>query len=111
MISNVHFLYVLSSNNANSLTSEVVCKMAGSYYEKTVSTSEGKGTSRSTSFQEKQVLRPEELNSLGDDAVLIITNHGYVRTNKEGSAYYKTEPFRSRYQACAAANEKTMEGA
>lgn len=87
IISNVHYLYVLSSNNANSLTSEAVCKMAGSYYEKTVSTSEGKGTSTSTSFQEKPILRPEDLNCLGEDAVLIITNHGFVKVHREGSAY------------------------
>lgn len=34
ILSNVHYLHVLSSNNSNSLTSEVVCKMAGEYAEK-----------------------------------------------------------------------------
>lgn len=106
IISNVHFLYVLSSNNANSLTSEVVCKMAGSYYEKTVSTSEGKGTSHSVSFQEKPVLKPDDLNNLGDDAVLIITNHGYARVKKEG--YYCTEPYKTQYEKIMAANKDAM---
>lgn len=41
ILSNIGFIYVLSSNNANSLTSEVVCKMAGNYYEKEKSTTEG----------------------------------------------------------------------
>ena len=82
--------------------------MAGSYYEKEKSTSEGKGTSTSISFREKQILRPEDLNNLGDDAVLIITNHGYARTHKEGTAYYKTEPYKSKYENILAANKNTM---
>jgi type IV secretory pathway TraG/TraD family ATPase VirD4 len=84
--------------------------MAGSYYEKTVSTSEGRGTSTSTSFQEKQVLRPEDLNNLGEDAILIITNHGYVRTHKEASAYYRTREFKSKYEKIMAVNRDAMKG-
>lgn len=110
ILSNISYFYVLSSNNSNSLTSEVVCKMAGNYYEKTVSTSEGKGTSTTTSFQEKQVLRPEDLNNLGEDAILIITNHGYVRTHKEGTAYYKTQPFKTQYEKIINVNREAMEG-
>ena len=110
ILSNIHYVYVLASNNANSLTSEVVCKMAGSYYEKEKSYSQSNGTSVSTSFKQQQVLRPEDLNQLGEDAVLIITNYGYVRTNKEGSAYYKTEPFKSQYEKIIAVNQKVMEG-
>ena len=108
ILSNIHYVYVLASNNANSLTSEVVCKMAGSYYEKEKSYTQSDSTSVSTSYKEKQILRPEDLNQLGDDAVLIITNHGYVRTNKSGSAYYKTEPFKSQYEKIVAVNEIAM---
>ena len=108
ILSNIHYVYVLASNNANSLTSEVVCKMAGSYYEKEKSYSQSNGTSVSTSYKEKQILRPEDLNQLGDDAVLLITNFGYVRTNKNGSAYYKTEPFKSQYEKIVAVNEIAM---
>lgn len=110
ILSNIHYVYVLASNNANSLTSEVVCKMAGSYYEKEKSYSQSNGTSVSTSFKQQQILRPEDLNQLGEDAVLLITNHGYVRTYKEGSAYYKTEPFKSQYEKIAAWNKKVMVG-
>ena len=84
--------------------------MAGSYYEKEKSYSQSNGTSVSTSFRQQQVLRPEDLNQLGEDAVLIITNYGYVRTYKEGSAYYKTEPFKSQYEKIIAVNQKVMEG-
>ena len=108
ILSNIHFLYVLSSNNANSLTSEVVCKMAGEYHEKEKSITEGKGTSSSTSFREKAVLKPGDLNNLGDDAVLIITNHGYVRTNKEATSYYKAEPYKSQYEKIIAVNREAM---
>lgn len=108
ILSNVHYFYVLSSNNANSLTSEVACKMAGVYYEKTVSTSEGRGTSTSTSFAEKPVLRPDDLNNLGEDAVLIISNLGYVRTRKSGSAYFRVEPFKSKYEKIFAVNKMAM---
>lgn len=108
ILSNVHFLYVLSSNNANSLTSEVVCKMAGEYYEKEKSITEGKGTSSSVSFREKAVLKPDDLNNLGEDAVLIITNHGYVRTHKEGTAYYRTPPFQAQYETIMAVNREAM---
>ncbi len=110
ILSNIGYFYVLSSNNANSLTSEVVCKMAGIYYEKEKSISEGRGTSMSTSFREKQVLRPDDLNNLGEDAVLLITNHGYARTHKEGTAYYKTQPFKSQYEKILAVNKDAMEG-
>lgn len=108
IISNVHYLFVLSSNNANSLTSEVVCKMAGDYAEKEKSVTEGKGTSSSVSFREKPVLKPCDLNNLGDDAVLIITNHGYARVKKEG--YYCTEPYKSQYERIIAANQEAMNG-
>lgn len=106
IISNVHYLFVLSSNNANSLTSEVVCKMAGDYAEKERSVTEGKGTSASISFKEKPVLKPCDLNNLGDDAVLIITNHGYVRVKKQG--YYCTEPYKSKYEKIIAMNRNVM---
>lgn len=108
ILSNIHYFYILASNNANSLTTEVVCKMAGSYYEKEKSYSQSNSTSVSTSYKEKQILRPEDLNQLGDDAVLIITNHGYVRTNKNSSAYYKTEPFKSQYEKIVAVNRNAM---
>jgi hypothetical protein len=64
----------------------------------------------STSFREKQVLRPDDLNNLGEDAVLLITNHGYARTHKEGTAYYKTQPFKSQYEKILAVNKDAMEG-
>lgn len=110
IISNIHYFYVLASNNSQSFTTEVVTKMAGSYYEKERSHSEGKGTSVSTSFREKSVLKPEDLNQLGEDAVLIITNHGYVRSNKEATAYYKTEPYKTKYEKVLAVNKTAMDG-
>jgi hypothetical protein len=110
LISNIHYFYVLASNNSQSFTTEVVTKMAGSYYEREQSHSEGKGTSVSTSFREKSVLRPEDLNCLGNDAVLIVTNHGYVRTNKEATAYYKTEPYKTHYEKILAVNKTAMDG-
>lgn len=110
ILSNIHYLYVLASNNANSLTSEVVCKMAGSYYEKEKSYSQSAKSSVSTSYKQKQILRPEDLNQLGDDAILLISNYGYVRTNKQGSAYYKVEPFRSQYETILAVNREVMDG-
>lgn len=106
IISNVHYMLVLSSNNSNSLTSEVVCSMAGDYAEKERSVTEGKGTSASISFREKPVLKPCDLNNLGDDAVLIITNHGYVRVKKQG--YYCTEPYKSQYENIIAVNREAM---
>lgn len=106
IVSNVHYLFVLSSNNANSLTSEVVCKMAGDYVEREKSTTEGKGTSSSISFREKPVLKPCDLNNLGEDAVLIITNHGYVRVKKQG--YFCTEPYKSQYEKIIAVNREAM---
>ena len=110
ILSNIHYFYVLASNNSQSFTTEVVTKMAGSYYERERSHSEGKGTSISTSFREKNVLKPEDLNCLGDDAVLIITNHGYIRSNKEATAYYKTEPYKTKYEKIVAVNKTAMEG-
>lgn len=111
MLSNVHYLYLLSSNNSNSLTTEIVCKMAGTYYEKTQNYTEGNGTSISTSFQEKPILKPEDLNNLGNDAVLIISNYGYVRTNKEATSYYKNEPFKSKYEKIIEVNKIEMKNA
>lgn len=110
ILSNIHYFYVLASNNSQSFTTEVVTKMAGSYYEKEQSHSEGRGTSVSTSFREKSVLKPEDLNCLREDAVLIITNHGYVRSNKEATAYYKTEPYKTKYEKILAVNKTAMDG-
>jgi hypothetical protein len=39
ILSNIHYLYVLASNNAQSFTSEVVTKMAGQYYNSNGNTS------------------------------------------------------------------------
>lgn len=83
--------------------------MAGTYYEKERSHSESKGTSITTSFREKPVLKPEDLNCLGDDAVLIITNYGYARVKKQ--AYYNTQPYQSKYEKILAVNQVVMEGA
>lgn len=110
LISNIHYFYVLASNNSQSFTTEVVTKMAGTYYERERSHSEGKGTSISTSFREKNILKPEDLNCLGDDAVLLITNHGYVRTNKEATAYYRVEPYKTKYEKIVAVNKTAMDG-
>ena len=110
IISNVHFLLILSSNNSASLTTEIATKMAGSYYEKNVSFSENKGSSTTTSFTEKPVLKPEDLNNLGDDAVLIITNYGYVRVNKSKVAYYKHPFFKPKYERIIAVNREAMNG-
>ena len=110
ILSNIHFFYVLASNNGQSFTTEVVTKMAGSYFEKEKAHSEGRGTSISTSFREKSVLKPEDLNQLGEDAVLIITNHGYARTHKEATAYYKTEPYKRKYETILAVNKTSMDG-
>ena len=65
-------------------------------------------TSISTSYKEKQIFCPENLNQLGNDDVLLISNHGYVRTNKEGSACYKTEPVKSQYGRIIVVNFKEM---
>lgn len=110
IISNIRYFYVLSSNNANSLTSAIVTKMAGTYYEKAKSFSEGGSSSVSTSFQEKPVLKEDELNRLGDDAILVVSNYGYMRTNKQGTAYYKEEPYLSLYKARVKVNSEVMDG-
>lgn len=110
LLANCAHIYVLASNNANSLTTEIVCKTAGTYYEKSKNYSEGKSSSVSTSFSEKQVLKPEDLNQLGESGVLIISNYGYVRTNKEKTAYYKTEPFKTQYEKILAVNKEAMKG-
>lgn len=110
ILGNCMFLYVLASNNANSLTTEIIIKGAGNYYERAKNYSEGKSSSVSTSFSEKQVLKAEDLNQLGESGVLIISNYGYVRTNKEKTAYYKTEPFKTQYEKLLAVNKTTMKG-
>lgn len=56
------------------------------------------------------MLKPDDLNNLGDDAVLIITNYGYVRTNKAGSYYFKTKPFVTKYEKILSVNEEAMAG-
>lgn len=109
IISNVHYFYVLASNNSQSFTTEVATKMAGTYYEKERSHSESKGTSITTSFREKPVLKASDLNCLGHDAILIITNYGYARVKKQ--AYYNTQPYQSKYEKILAVNQVVMEGA
>lgn len=109
LISNIHYFYVLASNNSQSFTTEVVTKMAGTYYEKERSHSESKGTSITTSFREKPVLKASDLNCLNDDAILIITNYGYARVKKQ--AYYNTQPYQSKYEKILAVNQVVMEGA
>ena len=109
IISNVHYFYVLASNNSQSFTTEVATKMAGTYYEKERYHSESKGTSITTSFREKPVLKASDLNCLGHDAILIITNYGYARVKKQ--AYYNTQPYQSKYEKILAVNQVVMEGA
>lgn len=110
ILSNIHYLYTLTSNNAGSYTTEIVTKMAGTYYEREQSHSEGKGTSISTSFREKNILRPEDLNCLGDDAILIVTNSGYYRTCKAKTLYFCNSPYQEKYEKILAVNKTAMDG-
>lgn len=108
ILSNIGYTIILNSNNPQSFTAEVATKMAGTYYEKERTYSESKGTSITTSFRERQLLKAEDLNSMGDDAILIITNYGYARVKKQ--AYYNTEPYKSKYEKIIAVNKVAMEG-
>ena len=110
ILANITYLLILNCSNANSLTAEIVTKMVGSYYEKTRSytSSSGKNRSSTTSFQEKAVLKPDDLNTLGDEAILLVSNMGYFRTDKSKSAYYKYEPFKSVYHERYAVNSRLL---
>lgn len=54
------------------------------------------------------VLAVQNLDNFKKEVIYdILSNihyYGYVRTNKEGSAYYKTEPFKSQYERIMAIN-------
>lgn len=108
ILANIHYLLILSSNNANSLTTELAVKQAGRYHEKNVSYTASNQNSTSTSFSQQDLLLPSDLNALDQDAILIITNYGYVRVRKQ--YYFKTEPFKSKYEKIMAVNSKAMEG-
>lgn len=98
LLSNITYILVLNCSNSNSLTAEVTVKLAGKYYEQRKSFNTGRNKNSSISFEEKDVLKPSDLNVLGDQAVLLVSNLGYFRTDKSKTAYWKYEPFKSQYE-------------
>ena len=108
ILANTTYLFVLNCSNANSLTAEITVKLAGKYYEQRKSFNSGKARNSSTSFEEKDVLKAGDLNTLGDEAILLVSNLGYFRTNKSRTAYYKYEPFKSKYEAIYARNSEII---
>ena len=108
ILANTTYLFVLNCSNANSLTAEITVKLAGKYYEQRKSFNSGKARNSSTSFEEKDVLKAGDLNTLGDEAILLVSNLGYFRTNKSRTAYYKYEPFKSKFEAIYARNSEII---
>lgn len=107
LLANITYLIVLNCSNANSLTAEIVCKMAGRYYEMRKSFNTGKGKNSSISYEEKDVLKPGDLNILGDEAVLLVSNKGYFRVRK-ATQYYIYEPFKSAYEKIFKQNKEIL---
>lgn len=107
LLANVTYFIVLNCSNANSLTAEITCKMANKYYEKRVSFNTGKGKNSSISYEEKDVLKPGDLNVLGDEAVLLVSNKGYFRVKKT-TQYYIYEPFKSAYEKIYKQNKEIL---
>ena len=108
ILANVTYLLILNCSNANSLTAEITVKLAGKYYEQRKSFNSGKARNSSTSFEEKDILKAGDLNTLGDEAILLVSNLGYFRTDKSRTAYYKYEPFKSKYEAIYARNSEMI---
>ena len=108
ILANTTYLLVLNCSNANSLTAEITVKLAGKYYEQRKSFNSGKARTSSTSFEEKDILKAGDLNTLGDEAILLVSNLGYFRTNKSRTAYYKYEPFKTKYEAIYARNSEII---
>ena len=98
ILANITYLLILNCSNANSLTAEITCKLAGQYYEKRKTFNSGKNRNSTTSFEEKDILKPGDLNLLGNEAVLLVSNLGYFRTDKSRTAYYIYEPFKSKFE-------------
>ncbi len=108
ILANVTYLLILNCSNANSLTAEITVKLAGKYYEKRKSFNSGKNRNSSTSYEEKDILRAGDLNTLGSEAILLVSNLGYYRTDKSRTAYYKYEPFKSKYESIFARNSEMI---
>ena len=108
ILANITYLFVLNCSNANSLTAEITVKLAGKYYEKRKSFNSGKNRNSSTSYEEKDILRAGDLNTLGSEAILLVSNLGYYRTDKSRTAYYKYEPFKSKYESIYARNSEII---
>ena len=108
LLANITYLLVLNCSNANSLTAEVTCKLAGKYYEKALTFNSGKNRHTSTNFEEKDILKAGDLNVLGAEAILLVSNYGYFRTDKSRTAYYKFEPYKSKFETIYKKNTKKL---
>ncbi len=87
LCSNCNHMIILNGGNSTA-TLEMVCSLAGQFSEKRQSVSSGSHGSTTTSFEEKNILTPAEINRLPQQGkALILSPSGYMIVEK--SPYYQ----------------------
>ena len=91
LISNCPYIIVLSASSDK--TQRKVIAWSGKYKDKKVSyTGTGKDRRTSISFEDKDIVEPQELITLCDKGeAILITSHGYYRVKK--APYYKEKKY------------------
>lgn len=87
LCSNCNHMIVLNGGNSTA-TLEMVCSLAGQFSEKRQSVSNGGRGSTTTSYEEKNILTPAELNRMPQQGrALILSPSGYMILDK--APYYR----------------------
>lgn len=87
LCSNCNHMIVLNGGNSTA-TLDMVCSLAGQFSEKRQSVSSGSHGSTTTSFEEKNILTPADINRLPRQGkALILSPSGYLIVEK--APYYK----------------------
>lgn len=87
LCSNCNHMIVLNGGNSTS-TLEMVCSLAGQFSEKKQSVSSGTRGSTTTSYEEKNILTPAEINRMPQQGkALVLSPSGYMILDK--APYYQ----------------------
>lgn len=107
LCSNCNHLIVLNGGNSTA-TLEMVCSLAGQFSEKRQSVSTGGRGSTTTSYEERNILTPAEINRMPQQGkALVLGPSGYLMLDK--APYYRCKYIAPLAEEIAAYNRQIME--
>ena len=107
LCSNCNHMIILNGGNSTA-TLEMVCSLAGQFSEKRQSVSSGSHGSTTTSFEEKNILTPAEINRLPQQGkALVLSPSGYMILDK--APYFECKYIKPLAEEISRHNQQILE--